>query len=496
MSTDSIPFNRVTFALPVQPFKVTAFISMQERLPAVTEFVLRLLHTCGQVSLPALREYFGFSEAEALSVIESLDRQGYLKLSEDQLTLSDEMKQRFETSPDDCPWVSKLKRRTDVVQFDLLTFSMLGRAEFAFPTANWVKLNPPSEIVGNSLEKARGAYRDSFSRIEREKARSLGAERERSFGVHSIESVEARKPSFVPLTVSLEVDASNSVTAKLPDDFEAGASLELLAEFRERVAAAYEATPSTGETGLQEFLDLFELDFLRPYALGSELNAYKLATDVERGLAAPTGILPVFGGMYLRKNQDALLTQIHDARAVRKGRPVHLGSLAWLAPDYELWGRGEDFRQSVEAIRKAIRTTGKGDDLYVLDRAEERQEAAVRSKFAGTGLVELHLVRSQANRAGSWHPSLELMLYPGRFVVALLHTTLAAAPGARVPVGFISTQSKHLRTVHQLILETSNGNRYAGRWSPNREDRTSRAQTLFAGCSFLAYSDIQTPPPP
>ena len=76
MSTDHIQFNRVTFALPVQPFKVTAFISTEERLPAVTEFVLRLLHTCGRVSLAAFRDYFGFSEAEALSVIESLDRQG------------------------------------------------------------------------------------------------------------------------------------------------------------------------------------------------------------------------------------------------------------------------------------------------------------------------------------------------------------------------------------------------------------------------------------
>lgn len=141
-------------------------------MPAVTEFVLRLLHTCGQVSLGAFREYFGFSEAEALSVIESMDRQGHVTLSEDQLTLSEEMRQRFETSPDDCPWVTKLKRRTDVVPFDLLTFSMLGRAEFAFATANWVKLNPPPEIIGNSLEKARRAYGESFSRIEREAERT------------------------------------------------------------------------------------------------------------------------------------------------------------------------------------------------------------------------------------------------------------------------------------------------------------------------------------
>lgn len=496
MSIDHIPFNRITFALPVQPFKVTAFISTQERLPAVTEFVLRLLHTCGRVSLAGFRDYFGFSEAEALSVIESLDRQGYVTLSEDQLTLSEEMRQRFETSPDDCPWVTKLKRRTDVVSFDLLTFSMLGRAESTFASANWVKLNPPPELVGNSLEKARQAYRESFARIERETARSRGEERERSYGVHSIESIEARKPGFVPLTVSLEVDAKNSVTARLPNEFEAGASLELLTEFRERVAASLESHAQVGEEGVQDFLALFELDFLRPYALEADLNAHKLATDIERGLSAPAGIQPLFGGVYLKRNRDAVLSHIHEARGGHKGQPSFQSSLGWLAPDYALWGRGDDFKQSVDAFRKAIRNIGKGDDLYVFDRAEERQEAAVRSMYTGTGLVELHLVRPSPSSSPRWHASLELMLYPGRFAVVLLHAPLPSSPGARVPFGFISTRPKHLRLVHQLMLEAGNGNRYAGRWSPGRDGGPSRPQPLFAACSFLAYSDIQLPSTP
>lgn len=491
MSIDHIPFNRITFALPVQPFKVTAFISTQERLPAVTEFVLRLLHTCGRVSLVGFRDYFGFSEAESLSVIESLDRQGYVTLSEDQLTLSEEMRQRFESSPDDCPWMTKLKRRTDVVPFDLLTFSMLGRADFAFASANWVKLNPPPELVGNSLEKARHAYRDSFIRIERETARSRGEERERSYGVHSIESIEARKPGFVPLTVSLEVDAKNAVTAKLPNEFEAGASLELLAEFRECVAASLESSTRGGEGGVQDFLTLFELDFLRPYALDADLNAHKLATDVERGLSAPAGIQPLFGGVYLKRNRDAVLSHIHEARGGHKGQPSFQSSLAWLAPDYALWGRGDDFKQSVEGFRKAIRNTGKGDDLYVFDRAEERQEPTVRSMYAGTGLVELHLIRSPSASSARWHGSLELMLYPGRFAVVLLHAAMPSSPGVRVPFGFISTRPKHLRLVHQLMLDAANGTRYAGRWSPGRDGGPSRPQSLFAACSFLAYSDIQ-----
>jgi len=99
----------------------------------------------------------------------------------------------------------------------------------------------------------------------------------------------------------------------------------------------------------------------------------------------------------------------------------------------------------------------------------------VKSKYAGTGLVELHLVRPLSiARSARWHASLELMLYPGRFTVALLHAALPSSPGARVPFGFISTRAKHLRVVHQLMLDAGDGNRYAGRWSPGRDSAPSR----------------------
>jgi hypothetical protein len=213
--------------------------------------------------------------------------------------------------------------------------------------------------------------------------------------------------------------------------------------------------------------------------------------DVERGLDAPTGVQPLFGATYLKRNRDRLLSHIHEARSGYQGQAIHQGSIGWLAPDYGLWGRGEDFRQSVEAFRKALRTTGKGDDLFVLDRAEERQESSVRGKYTNTGLVELHLFRPSVVANSNWHSSLEVLLYPGRFAAVLLHAPLSTIPGARVPFGFVSTLPKHLRLAHQLMLDSANGNRYGGRWSPNREGGPGRSQTLFEACSFLAYSDIQ-----
>ncbi|HQR47851.1 MAG TPA: hypothetical protein PL152_00870 [Steroidobacteraceae bacterium] len=69
MSGASYEFNRATFGLPVESYRVDSFITKGERLPVVTEFVLRLLRICGPITVPAFRDYFGFSEAESLSVV-------------------------------------------------------------------------------------------------------------------------------------------------------------------------------------------------------------------------------------------------------------------------------------------------------------------------------------------------------------------------------------------------------------------------------------------
>ena len=51
-------FNRATFGLPVESYRVDSFITKGERLPVVTEFVLRLLRICGPITVPAFRDYF------------------------------------------------------------------------------------------------------------------------------------------------------------------------------------------------------------------------------------------------------------------------------------------------------------------------------------------------------------------------------------------------------------------------------------------------------
>jgi hypothetical protein len=490
MSGPSFEFNRITFALPTQSFKVTAFISTEERLPAVTEFVLRLLHTCGRVSLSGFRAYFGFSEPEALAVIESLDRQGYVRLVDDALSLSEQMLTRFEVSPDEYPWVAKLKKRNDVVSFDLLAFTALRRADFAFASDNWIKLNPAENIIGSSVPRARKAYRESFGEIEREAARGRGEVRERSYGVHSIESIEARRTGFVPLTLSVAVDSAGHLAIELPGEFERGAKPELLQVFQERVADEFERhNAATGGDEAEEFIELFKLDFLRPYLTGTHFDFSRYAKDLSEGLAAPLGLHPLFGGLYLTQNAAAIDSALRQARSNVKGTQKHLSSLAWMAPDYNFWGRGEDFKRTVEQLKKTLKGR-EGDDLHVFDFAEERQEPSVRARYSNTGVSELHLLRPGGLQSAPWVGMLELVLYPCNFAVAMLHLPVDGCPGIRASVGVLTRTTHHLRLVHRLVLDRASGNRYVGRPLPKKQEKKDRPPRGIAeACGFLHYSD-------
>ena len=103
MSTDAFEFNRITFGIPIESYRVDAFITRDERLPVVTEYVLRLLKICNSISLGALRDYFGFSDGEALAVVDSLKRQGLIETSDESIILSNFANEKFEASGDEYP---------------------------------------------------------------------------------------------------------------------------------------------------------------------------------------------------------------------------------------------------------------------------------------------------------------------------------------------------------------------------------------------------------
>jgi hypothetical protein len=483
-------FNRVTFGLPIETFRVEAYIALDERLPVVTEFVLRLLRVCGRVSIPALRDYFGFTDSEALSVVESLSRQGLIDLLDEDVQLSLFAIERFEEAGGDHPRFNKVELKKDTVTFDLISFTPLRSVVGELITDNIIKLNAEDDVLGESKERARQAYRTRYPEI----ASMRDDLRDKSYGVHSVEDIESKKRSYLPIPVSFAIDQEGQVERRIDETFERMAPPDLFQFVNEQVTAAIPKTISLGAPGLEEFIETFDLKLMGQYLTGKkfDLAGYLADVHVTRNAKYPKGIDPFFGNVYLHENVERIVSRVKDRREGKRRHGKLLSSLAWLAPDYELWGRGDSFAKAVAQFSNVLKLSGNSDSLFLFANAEQGQENEVVAQFRVPLLNELHFSRPAMNDGPLMGGRVELLLYPTAFMVAVYHLSLPGSNGLWAPVGVISTQPKHLDTAHKLIQGVMGRRRYGSRAKFNQRDERAKPTSFEEGCPFLHYSGLNS----
>lgn len=481
-------FNRVTFGLPIETFRVEAYIALDERLPVVTEFVLRLLRVCGRVSIPALRDYFGFTDSEALSVVESLSRQGLIDLVDEDVQLSLFAIERFEEAGGDHPRFNKVELKKDTVTFDLISFTPLRSVVGELITDNIIKLNAEDEVIGESKERARQAYRTRYPEI----ASMRDDLRVKSYGVHSVEDIESKKRSYLPIPVSFAIDQDGQVERRIDETFERMAPPDLFQFVNEQVTAAIPKSNALGAPGLEEFIEVFDLKLMGQYLTGKkfDLAGYLADVHVTRNAKYAKGIDPFFGNVYLHENVERVVSRVRDRREGKRRHGKLLSSLAWLAPDYELWGRGDSFAKAVAQFTNVLKLSGNSDSLFLFANAEQGQEQEVIAQFRVPLLNELHFSRPAINDGPLMGGRVELLLYPTAFMVAIYHLSLPGSNGLWVPIGVISTHPKHLDTVHKLIQSAMGRVRYGSRAKFNQRDERSKPVTFEEGCPFLQFSGL------
>lgn len=486
----SFEFNRVTFGLPVETFHVNAYIALDERLPIVTEFVMRLLKVCERVSLAAVRDYFGFNDIEARSVIESLTKQGLLEVRDDEVLLSAFALEKFAEAGGDHPRFSKVELKSDTVTFDLVSFTPLRFAPTEMASDNIIKLDAAEESLGKSVERARLAYRRRYPEIASQRVDL----RERSYGVYSVESVESRRRNYVPVPVSFELDQDGHVERRMDEGFERIAPPELLQFVSEQVTAAIPRTMSLPAAGLDEFIEAFDLRLLDQYLTGKKFDLLRYLAEVQVGRSAryPEGAEPMFGNLYLQDNRERILARLNDRRAGKRRHGALLTSLAWLVPDYALWGRGDAFAQSVNALSSALQVGGHGDDLHLFATADPDEESVVTNSMRVPHLQELHFVRPQPLRGRLMAGRVEILLYPTAFMVAMFHLPVPGNEGLWVPIGFISSQDRHLDTAHKLLRQAASGARYGRRARFNHKAQLASPSGFDDGCAFLNYCPLRS----
>ena len=477
-------FNRVTFGLPVETFRVEAYIALEERLPVVTEYALRLLKICGKIPLSAFRDYFGFSDGETLAVVESLCRQGLLDVFDEDVQLSQFANKRFEETGGDHPSSTKVELKKDTVTFDLISFTPLKQnPSNKPPTDNIIKLEAPEEFIGRSIDYARDAYRNRYPEI----ASMRSDLREKSYGVYSVEDVESKSRSYVPITVSFSMNSDGQIERNIDKTFEQLAPPDLLKSFNEQVTTNIPNISALGMSGLEEFIDTFNLSIMKKYIKGNkfDLNFYLSEIHIAKSIKYPEGMDAICGNIYLKDNYERIAKRINNSRS---GKRKLLTSLAWMAPDYPLWGRGEDFSETVSIFSQTLDNFG--DALYLFAYAEDGQESKVSHQFRIKQKYELHFSRPLLPDRALMEGRLEILLYPTGFMTALYHLSDSDALGLWLPIGFISTLPKHLDTAHELLKKAMSGKRYGG--SEKSPTSKNSSQNFEENCSFLNYCQIKT----
>lgn len=486
--SESIEFNRVSFGLPVETFRISAHIALEERLPIVTEFVLRLLRICGQVNLADLRDYFGFKDSEALSLIESLSRQGLITLQDDVVRLTPYSNERFDQAGGEHPRFSKVELIQDTVIFDLCSFTPLRTQRGISPTSNIINLDTDEEVLSNSIERARNAYRQRYPEI----ASMRKDLREKSHGVYSIEDIESKKRSYVPVPVTFAMDVDGQEVRRFDEEFELNAPQELIQFLREQITASIPRTLTLKNHGLEEFIDTFNLQVMRRYLLANkfDLTGYLNDIHIQKSVKYPKSIIPLVGNLYLSRNRELILKRLEDRRVGRSRPRKLLTSMAWLVPDYNLWGRGDSYAATITAFNGALRKKSSTDDLHVFTPAEEGTEKYITNRFRVNGLQELHFFRTRSGDDLTMYGRLEMMLYPTAFVAALFHLSLPKVTGLWIPVGFISTLPKHLDIAHKLLCRIMGGEQYGGSAQFKVKDGAKAKVSFEAACSFLNYESL------
>lgn len=489
MNQSMFPFNKVTIGLPVESFAIKAFIATEARMPVVTEYVLRLLRVCGAVSMESFRNYFGFTNGEAIAVAESLQRAGLVQLDNDYLALTHHASLQFDQSPDESPRFTKVEPRRDTVTFDLLAFRYIPSRDIKSLSANCIRLDAEKEKIGQSVKLAKKAYFEQFFDI----SKKLDEKRSRSFGVYSIDDICSKRRGYLPVPVTLSLDEKGQVEYQLDQAFEGGAHADMLSAFRANLNKELLSYPQDGVANLEDFIEQFSAHFLRPYLIGGRFDFAEYAKLVkEKRLAVAKEVVPLFGNLYLPENLELLTRRIENQhkKAGKTGRV--LSSLAWVAPNNSLWGRGGDFAEAVKRLAHVLAEPAPHHDkLFVFCSAEEEQESTVATKFKETNLTNIYLYRSADAGVKAINGSLELLLYPTGFMVALCHLPSPDFPSVRIPVGFISIQPKHLELAHKLILASVGNKHYVGRFNPNNKVSTRSISTFETACSFLNYTDYR-----
>ncbi len=444
--TEGLEFNHVTFAVPARRFAIDSYVTVQDRLPIVIEFALRLIRLVGEVSLQDFQGYFGFTERESRALLDALETQRLVSVEEDKLRLTPYAVSRFDESSDDLPRFTAVEPRSDVVEFEMLAYSPVRGGSGLSTLRNLLEVNlAEGEAVSNSNGLAEQAFQESFSDIARMR-KWRDAEK---IDVYKVTHVEARSDFFVPVPMRLRVNEDAGYVRE-PE----GAAVDTPELFWDRLAQRVPALlPKADATAqrqqMKQFAEAFG-DHVIPQFMtlsGFDLLQYskQVITDREIGYGGDTE--PIFGNLYLGRNRKTLDDWLRAAWGHGVANQRFWSSAVWYAPHYAWWGRTGLLEDTYRQFEGLLRGKGVSDSLALVVQGTTDEAFQTETQYFGTSIRDIHIMAPADEFGGR----VEVFFVPTKMACVLFHFNVPKAPYMWAPVGFITSNPVRVEAARRFL---------------------------------------------
>lgn len=480
---ENFPLNTMTFALPARQFEISASVTVNETLPKVNEFVLRLIKVCREIEGEEIASYFGFSAKETRLVLDALRDQSLIQMEGEVIRLTEYAESKFYTD-DDIPRFSVVKTRTDNIDFELLTFNPVAGRTRNKTAAFAIEIPCESDRVGSSSRLAEQAYQKNFKKILRDKERTKDV-----IDIYKISNIKSKKLFEIPLKVTFALSERNEIERMIDYDEDATEDFRLAVEAA--VSDVLQTTESSQNDWLINFIEHFDDPLLRNYISrnGFEFDKYIREVFDSRSVAYSDSRTPFLGNIYMPNNQEAVLQGISAAMTSATGG-LNLMSGVWMAPDYRFWGRTallDDFYNKAERLLSQPKKSRQNvaQEFFLLFPGIRETKWILERQLWSKPAKNIHFY--SGNVMGG---RVEILLLPASFACVLFHYRPPGNSMALIPLGFITTDLLLIEKAKELIGQaTGYGNTYVG---PAQIDRSKPqiATTFLDTFGFLNYSII------
>jgi hypothetical protein len=464
--------------LPCRTFAIRYKTAEAGQHALSSEFLLRLLRVAGELGEEDVAAYFDFDANETAFAIDQAEQRGLVQRAAGRVQLTAAGSAAF-VAGSGTPQLYEVHQKQGRFDFDLVSFSParprhvegFGRDLGELPIIDVAALSRASEA-------ARESFRRNFREILIER-REQESERK---GLYTIDDVRAerRRDEIVSVGISVSPAVPNRAVPSLTawrSGYELETRSSVLTSVGRFVGSADIERSATSEAAYQ-VLARIAPELTKPYTRTPAFDRqafFRWAVERSGDMQANRRTVPMVGTIWTKANAVALGTA---ARLLRRERATGSQLAFWLRPPLPNWGSNlgvPEIAASLMSEMEADGPDGEYDPKYACVGLGAHSPTQFRSKHAFSDFVVLPAAACPPD-------GVEILVFPNRLAVTLVHGALAAGLGYPVALGMASVDEAVVGRAQAYVSSL------VGRCNPSQV-----GSGVFSADAFLAELAVRAP---